>query len=162
MYIRTSQNVKQINKDIVSQFTKAEIISIAEEFGLQPDKEDRTLAIIGSIFDDLAANGVPDTSGDTTGLVDPFLIVAEVFDDDGNQIDYIEQDEEEVEAEQIEQPECYGLGDDRDASCRRCKLLEICTQVRIQNRPPCFGQYFDASTEDCKICLEASFCKLEM
>jgi|WetSurSiteA1Bulk_404760.scaffolds.fasta_scaffold91936_2 hypothetical protein len=160
MYKRIAQDPQAINKDIVSQFSKTEVRKIASIMGLQTAKEDRSLAILDAIFSTIADVGVDqilvvDSEADGELLMQ-FLAVAEVLNEDGEQIDFLEQ-----EVSESELPDCYGAGDDRDVACRTCRVLRSCLEKRKENRlaMPCFGKEFEGNSEDCLLCIEASLCK---
>ena len=151
------ENKIDLRDDILSQFTKDELLEVATDFGIDANPSDQVINVVKSIFIQLAQDGVPDS---VTEIMADFLVAAEVLDEDYNQIDYIEEDDEEVLP--IKLPPCFGIADDRDPNCQRCKLLDVCKAKRLDNRPPCYGLAFDGNEDDCKICLEASFCKQEM
>jgi len=98
--------------------------------------------------------------------MDEFLYVAEYIDDEGNLLE--EEEDEQIEdvstqveeAKEVDQtpPDCYTFADERDPACKKCKLVRECVLARIDNRPLCFGQFFDDTAEECKVCIEAPLC----
>lgn len=159
-------------------YTKEELISLAELFGL--DTGGNTRELVGRILSDLQANGVPDEDDECVDdLVYNFLCDAGYYDcgdaegevetgieelmeeEESEEVDYVEKPEEEEET--IEPPDCYGFADERDKACRACKIMSACMKYRKQVRAelPCYGIMFDGHSEECKACLEAGPCRTE-
>ena len=142
-----------MSNELMGVFTKTEIIAIAEELGLPLDDGRPTaLQILQMIDDDLRQHGVPPEE-DCSELLDDFLFQAGWIDEDGNPIAKVEVQPDVV------LPECFSWADERDPSCKRCKVFEACLVKRIAKRPGCYGKLFMASNEDCMACLEASTCR---
>lgn len=152
---------------LYKQFNKSEVIEIAGELELKTKVTQSAKVMTNMILDDLNDEGVPEECSD---LMNEFLYAAEYIDEDG---DLIEEEEDEQiiksgnvlveDAEEIDQvPDCYTFADERDPACKKCKLVRECVLARIDNRPVCFGQFFDDKVEECKACIEAPLCSQAM
>ena len=146
---------------LYKEFNKSEIIDVAKELELSTKVTQSAKVITNMILDDLNDEGVPEECSE---LMDEFLYVAGYIDDDGN---LKEEDDEQIEdvstqvgeAEVIiQEPDCYTFADERDPACKKCKLVRECVLARVDNRPVCFGQFFDDTSEECKVCIEAPLC----
>lgn len=150
---------------LYKQFNKSEMIDIAKEIELKVKANQSVKVITNMILDDINNLGVPDECSD---LMNEFLYAGGYINEEGNLIE--EEEDEQIEdvsiqedVEEIDQvPDCYTFADERDPACKRCKLTIECVQARIDNRPECFGQLFDERFEECKVCIEATFCSQEM
>jgi len=149
---------------LYKEFNKSEIIEVAKELELSTKVTQSAKVITNMVLDDLNDEGVPEECSE---LMDEFLYVAGYIDDDGNLLEEEEEDEqiEDVstqvdEAKEVDQtpPGCYTFADERDPACKKCKLVRECVLARIDNRPLCFGQFFDDTAEECKVCIEAPLC----
>ena len=147
---------------LYKEFNKSEIIKIAKELDLAVKVSQSAKVITNAILADINKEGVPDI--DSSELMDEFLYVAGYIDDDGN---LKEEDDEQIEdvstqvneVEEVDQkPDCFTFADERDPACKKCKLVRECVVARIDNRPACFGQFFDDTAEECKVCIEAPLC----
>ena len=147
---------------LYKEFNKSEIIKIAKELDLAVKVSQSAKVITNAILADINKEGVPDI--DSSELMDEFLYVAGYIDDDGN---LKEEDDEQIEdvstqvneVEEVDQkPDCFTFADERDPACKKCKLVRECVVARIDNRPACFGQFFDDAAEECKVCIEALLC----
>ena len=145
-------------------FMKAELLSIAESLDLDTSSETTSKVLVKRIMQNLIDEGVPEIE-ECSDLMYQFLVAAEVIDADGNLIegetieeaDAVAEETSESEAENV--PPCYGFEDDRDPACEKCKVQIACRKLRIRQRPPCFGKLFEVNDENCKVCIEAPFCK---
>lgn len=150
-------------REIYSQFKKDELLSVAAELGLKISQEIPIRAVTQAIIDDLTENGIPEDLGEVSDTLYQFLVVAEYIDDDGN---ILEEEEENEESDEVEEdvPDwlCFGYADSRDPACNKCTLYSRCTQVRISNRPECFGISYNQNEPECQMCIEAPFCKKEI
>ncbi len=148
---------------LYKEFNKSEILEIAKELELKAKVTQSAKVMTNMILENLNAEGVPEKCSE---LLDEFLYVAEYIDDDGNLLEEEEEDEQiEDDSTQVEEaeviiqePDCFTFADERDPACKRCKLVRECVVARIDNRPACFGQYFDDTSEECKVCIEAPLC----
>lgn len=159
-------------RDIQREFTKSEIIEIADELDLDFSSTIQTKTIVAEIMGDMQEHGVPHAD-DCSDLMFEFLIVAGITDEDGNLLEQepIEDEGGETESEvevvsldelpvgEDELPDCYTYADPKDPACKRCKVQRWCMQERIANRPDCFGRLFAKNNDDCHICLEAVYCQ---
>lgn len=154
-------------KDLVSDFSKKEILAIAEELDLEFSSRVRSSEIVNSILEDMDENGIP-VSDECSELLTEFLIAAEYIDDGGNVVedggdeDSKEGSDEKEEEMPAEPPPCFGFADERDPACKRCNAYSVCMEERLATRPECFGRLFSAVAEECKVCIEASPCELAM
>jgi len=150
---------EDLARELYRQFSKEELIEIADELEL-PHKGKQASTLVKATLKDVDDNGIPETD-DCSDLLLEFLLAANYIDEEGNILDGDEPEPEE-EVEDLEElsktHECYTLADERDPACNRCKLLDICKQARLDNRPECFGQLYDVNAEECKVCIEAPFC----
>lgn len=152
---------------ILKEFTKPELVKIANELEIDlPDKATSTRLII-NINADLTENGIPEED-DCSDLLEDFLWVAGFIADDED-----DETEEEVEEEPVPEPvveesalpDCYGCADERDPSCKRCKVFTGCMAERVSIRErelECFGKLFDINAQECGHCLEAGPCKIAL
>lgn len=143
---------------IIDEYSIDELLQIASELGLKKPTTKKGLSVRlvgGTILGDLQDNGVPDPDDRAacSDLMYDFLVNTGFVEEEED-----EQSEEIVE-EPIKKPECFSLADDRDPSCRKCKVLEMCKVKRIQSRPKCFGVLWDPNEVECKVCIEFNFCK---
>ncbi len=146
---------------LYKEFNKSEIIKVANELDVKAKVTQSAKIITNTILDNLNDEGVPEECSE---LMDEFLYVAGYIDDDGN---LKEEDDEQIEdvstqvneVEEVDQkPDCFTFADERDPACKKCKLVRECVVARIDNRPACFGQFFDDTAEECKVCIEALLC----
>jgi len=150
--------------NLLKQFSKEEILAVAQELGLKVKLSDRASLVLEMIQGDIEANGVPETD-ECSDLLFEFLFNADIIDEDGNTVgekEAIEESEETAVEVEVVKPECFSFADRRDPACNRCRLLEECAIVRIRNRPACYGRLFDKGAEECKVCIEAPFCMVAM
>lgn len=146
--------------NLLKKFSKEEILEVARELDLKVKLGDRSSLVLEKIMGDLEAHGVPETD-DCSELLFEFLVTADFVDEDGNLLGEGEEEEdssEETVELEVVKPECFSFADKRDPACNRCVLLLECAEVRIRNRPSCYGRLFDRSAEECKVCIEAPFC----
>lgn len=147
-------------------FLKSELQSLAEELEIDVSGETTTKVLVKKIINDIVESGVPETE-DCSTLMLEFLVAAEVCDEDGNLLDEVQVEgdasiPEELPVTDEKMPDCYGFEDNRDPACNRCKAQIMCRELRMAQRPPCFGKLYEANDENCKACIEAPFCKLEL
>jgi len=147
---------------LYKQFNKSEVIEIAGELELKTKVTQSAKVMTNMILDDLNDEGVPEECSE---LMNEFLYAAGYIDEDGDLIE--EEEDEQIEdvstqiedVEEVDQvPDCYTFADERDPACKKCKLVRECVLARIDNRPVCFGQFFDDKVEECKACIEAPLC----
>ena len=146
--------------EIQSEFTKEEIVELHEDFIGEPAPNITKYNMIHSIIDNIDAEGVP-VADDCTDLMLDFLYVAGFTDEEGNLLpEAKEGDEQDVlEDEQIQVPDCFGFADDKDPACKKCTIFKRCMSERVDSRPECYTQLFDDTSEECKACLEYAACK---
>lgn len=147
--------------ELHSMYTKDELLTLCEE--LQVDKismSDNTRKLVSKIIDNLNAEGVPEDD-ECSDLLYNFLIDSEFIDDPDAEEEEAQEEEPQL-VEEITLPDCYGFADDRDKSCKICRVFTQCMNERIeirQNELPCFGTLYDNTAEECKLCLEAGPCR---
>lgn len=157
-----------MNDDILKEFTKPELQKIADELEIETGNIS-SKKLIQLINADLTENGIPEED-DCSQLLEDYLYVAG-FIDAGEEA--TESEPEAVEPEpqpepildEAELPDCYKCADERDPSCKRCKVFDACMRERIAIREhelPCFGKLFDINAEECSHCLEAGPCKIAL
>lgn len=149
--------------ELQSQFTKPEILKIAEELEIDVNPSLGTARILEIVIRDIEANGVPELD-DCSDLLGEFLVTAEYIDETGALISKqdtseVEEEADEVEIDESRLPPCFSKADPRDPACMRCAVFDACMVSRIANRPPCFGTFL-ATDDQCRICLEAADCKI--
>lgn len=142
-----------VKKDVMSQFDKQELINIADELGLDGQGK-RSIEIVILIDYDIKNNGLPEVSS-CSDLLAEYLVAAEYCDENGDEIKEVTS----KDTEDVSMPECFGLADERDPSCQRCKVLELCKKERIRTRPPCYGTWVK-NDDQCTICIEAASCRM--
>lgn len=142
---------KNLVKEVSQQFTKTELLEISKELKLDHRSGDLAKDILDDILEDLDDNGIPDETK-CSDLMLEFLIAAE----------YVDEEDADEEVEEIKLPECFGFQDSRDPACAKCRVQDKCIVERTANRPECFGLLFSQSAEECKVCLEAAYCKDSM
>ena len=142
-------------------FTKSELLDIAESLGLTIG-ETTSKMLVKLIMQEMIDNGVPDIT-DCSETILEFLVAAEITDIDGNFLDETQEESDLIpeldEQEPTNVPQCYGFEDARDPACNKCTVQQECRKQRMINRPPCFGKLFEVNDENCKVCIEAPFCK---
>ena len=147
------------DKDVLSQFNKTELLNIAVELDLDTMPANRVEVMLEAIKEDLDENGIPEVDDCTDDMFE-FLYVAEYIDKDG---DIIEDDDTEEESdEDIKLPACFGFADERDPACNQCKVYKTCVTERKAQRPKCYGKMFDKNAEECKYCIDAPACRLQI
>jgi hypothetical protein len=149
-----------IIKEIYSVISKKEVLTVARELGLEVESSDRTQVVIELILDDLNENGVPEND-DMSEEMKKFLITAKIIDKDGELISEEQTKEEDAKEEEEEEklPECFGMADEYDPACKKCKVLQKCKKQREDNTPPCFGKLFEQGANECSICIENVRCR---
>lgn len=142
-------------KDIVSQFSKPELLEIAEELRIKWDGES-TVELSQKLSKQLRIM-LEKEDVELSDLAFEFAETAEIIDVDGNVLDAKEEKKEEPVIT-IEKPECfiYSAANPADPSCKKCRVLEQCQKNRIANRPKCFGnpKLYDPKHPECERCLE--------
>jgi hypothetical protein len=144
-------------RDLYRQFEKQELLDVAEQLEIPSDGSAKVLT--QRILDDIKASGVPEAN-ECSDLVFEFLVAAEIIDEDGNTIEKEEKEEEETDTLPDNLPECYTFADRRDPACQRCRVVKVCEEQRISNRPECFGLLHSDVAEECKVCIEAPQCSV--
>jgi len=165
----------ELTKGLLQDFSKEELLAIAEELEIKLPKGMGTMArgIIQSVYANLDKEGVPDATfggslatdeDEVSELLFDFLLAAEYVDEDGNILEDDETEEKGGDAEEIEElpddlPECFGYAEIKDPACRKCKIYNLCAIERIGTRPECFGVLFKLQDEECLSCIEANECQ---
>lgn len=146
--------------NINSVLTKQDIFSIISDLGIpEPELSTRYAQLVEIIVKDCDDNGVPEW-GDCSKLLRRFLITAKITDSDGELVTPVSLEASTDDSkEPVEYPECFGLADEEDPACLRCKLLEECKKSRSESLPPCFGKGYSGDAPECKLCMEQTSCK---
>lgn len=150
---------------LASEFNVAELVLIAEYLRLAPVSDWGARRCIDAVLRKVRTDGVPTLPPEVEGepvevaLTRDFLYVSELIDEAGNLIDAPESKGGDNKTEGQNRHPCWSLADDHDPACARCELFESCGQERIAQLPPCFGQDFDPNAMECKLCIEAIYCK---
>lgn len=163
----------EVLASIYRQFDKDELLDIAGELGVVINERSPVARIIKALAADLEEEGVPEAEV-SSDLMNEFLYVAGYIDEDGELIEVNEDEPESPDQEEDEtsdntdsesvpneRPACFSLADDRDPACNRCAVFQACLETRINRRPECFGVAYSEHAEECKICIERPFCRLE-
>jgi len=154
-------------RELMRQFTKKELLGMAEELGLGVDAHMNSKSLIKAIMHDLEENGIP-AEEDCSAVLEEFLVAAGfidesgdiVEDDEDNDDDYDEEDVEEEETEYVElRPQCFSYHSSRDPACRKCKIADECEKERLRILSKCYGKSFDQHSEECKSCMENMTCR---
>jgi len=148
--------MSDVVKDIYTAISKQDVLTVAKELGLKVQAADRTAVVIELILDDIEENGVPETE-DMSDIMKRLFIVAKVIDEKGELLPPEEDKESVVEVEKL--PECFGMADEFDPACKKCKVLQKCKVERQNNVPPCFGKLFEVNANECSICIENVRCR---
>ena len=157
--------VTDLERQLLKSFKKAELFAIATELKIKklstttPD-----IQIIRAVFDSLDNVGVP-TFKTCSDVLAEFLVAGEVYDEKGNLIEPDENPDPEVLApttilgKELPKPPCFMFVDDSDPACKKCKLIALCREEHIKNRPPCYGQSYEVTAVECQECILAFMCK---
>jgi hypothetical protein len=158
-----------IPKELYSEFTKGEIISMCEELEIKHSIDENSRVLVKKILENVEEEGVPEID-EMSDILLEFLVAAEICDENG---ELISQDDkpnkkggeakEEHKVDIIRDlPPCWGIGDDYDPTCAKCKMRKDCIELRISNRPKCFSVSYSRNAEECKVCIEAVPCQNSM
>ena len=147
---------EELIKDLYSDFTKSEVLTIAQELGIKADMLERSKIIIRKLLDVKLTKAIVNELSEISA---EFFLAAEMLDDDMNIVVKSEVSKTVELPPSVKMPECYNLGDERDPACQKCKVKLECLKERIKRRPNCFKKSFSESAEECKICIEAPDCK---
>jgi len=153
---------------LADEFSKGELIMVAEAFGLSPTSDWGARRIAEVVLERIRKDGLKDKAQQPRAkeLVDDFLYIA--F---GDQIPEGPSEKKsrgagkpaDVKPEPVAttetNPDCYSYADDQDPACKKCKLYSGCAQERIANLPPCFGKKYDPKDQECRECFEGIFCR---
>jgi hypothetical protein len=154
---------------LIKDFSKKELISCAKELGFKSIPEMSSIAWVRSILDDVYLNGVFDFK-DCSDLLAEFLVAAEIYTDKGVLLvveDKVSNNKPKKQSKPVvktasddaPKPECYSFWDTEDPACKRCKIVVLCKQAQINNRPECFGKQFDEKAPECQECIIAFMCQ---
>lgn len=161
----------ELERSLIKDFTKKELISIAKELEFDNIPEQSSVVWVRCILDDVYLNGVPDFKDCSDALVE-FLVASEIYDEKGKLL--VEETEEVkplskepkkqskpvvTQGDDAPKPECYSFWDGDDPACKRCKIVVLCKQAQIDNRPECYGVMFDTTMPECQDCIIAFMCQ---
>jgi len=153
--------IDEPTKEVIQEnFGKRDLLDIVNELSI-PDIEltVRYSEIVEAIVQDCNTNGVPEWE-DCSKILRKFLITAKITDKVGELLEAsTETVEEEPEVGDIEYPDCYGLADERDPACGRCKVVKMCMEKHKESLPPCFGKEYSSAAPECGICIEQTKCE---
>jgi hypothetical protein len=164
-----------VNNTLYRNFDKTELLGIADQLKI-PVKGNPTSKGLCEYISGVLDKGVPEL-GEVSDATFDFLVAGGWIDEEGNVLEINlakakssddDDDEEEftihekepdaLTVEEVKLPQCYGLEDDRDPSCKRCKVRDACKVLRVANRPKCFGLLHDGNEPECQVCIEEAFC----
>jgi len=145
---------------IQENFGKRDLLDVVGELGIaNVEITTRYSEIVSTIVKDCNDNGVPEW-GDCSKMLRKFLITAKITDKNGELIEASTGEAgEEAEVGDIEYPDCYGLADERDPACGRCKVMKTCMEKHKEALPPCFGKDYSANAPECEVCIEKTKCE---
>ena len=145
----------KIIQDVVSQFSKPEIVSISAE--LQVDAAGKSSIVLIEELVSKIRQLLEKEDVELSDIAYEFAETAEVIDEEGNVLE-AKVKQETVEAVKKDEPECYkyAAANPADPSCKKCRMLELCKTRRIARRPKCFGnpKLYDPKDVECEKCLE--------
>lgn len=158
-----------MNRDLYKYFSKPQLVLVCKELGVEISVTDPSKSISDKLLDDMLENGVPEND-QCSPLLIKMLKSAGIMNEKGELVEVVDEEvAEEIPTQEVESmleesvtesvPDCYGFEDDRDPACQQCKYKEKCKVQRVNNRPPCYGKLYDETSDECKICIEASECK---
>jgi len=147
----------KIITDVVSQFNKTEIVSISTE--LQVDATGKSSIVLIKECIKKIKHLLENEEVDLSDLSFEFAIVAEIIDENGNELEGKEIKQEAIETNvPANAPECYtyAAANPADPSCKKCRVLVDCQARRIARRPKCFGnpKLYNPKDVECERCLE--------
>lgn len=151
---------------LAGEFTGGELVLIAEYLQLAPVSDWGPNRCVEAINKKLNTDGVPAMPpaqpGEDLGLslLRDYLFVAEYTDEDGKVTEALIEKGGGVSAEDQATYPCWSLADDSDPACARCQGFDDCAEERVAQLPACFGMEFDSTEEECKLCIEAVYCKI--
>ena len=157
--------VTDLERQLLKSFKKTELFTIAAEMGFKKlSATTSDIQIIRMAFDSLDNVGVPAFKS-CSDLLAEFLVAGEVYDEKGNLVDPDETPDPGTPApttalgKELPHPPCFMFVDDSDPACKKCKLIALCREEHIKNRPPCYGQSYDVTAVECQECILAFMCK---
>ena len=145
---------------IQNTLTKRDLLDVISELSIpEPDITMRYSQLVDLIVQDCDKNSVP-LWEDCSKLLRRFLMTAKITDENGELLttDSVEIPAEESK-ESVEYPECFGLADQRDPACMRCKVFSECMEKHKNSLPPCYGKSYSDVAPECAICIERVSCK---
>jgi len=160
---KTTKELPTAVQTVHRLFKKSELQEIAQELDIDIGRLN-TRQLVLAIVNDIEDQGIPDTD-DCSELLFEFLLNVDFIDEDGEILE--EQKPEQVpvlleEGESVENPECFSFAEIRDPACKRCTIYDRCLEARERARPACFGKSYSAQSEECRACIEANACSIEM
>jgi len=147
----------KIIADVVSQFSKPEIVSISAE--LEVDATGKSSIVLIEECIKKIKHLLENEEVDLSDLSFEFAITAEIIDENGNELEGKEIKQETIETNvPANAPECYtyAAANVADPSCKKCRVLVECQARRITRRPKCFGnpKLYNPKDVECEHCLE--------
>lgn len=148
------------NQDVMTQFSKAELIEIANELGIDADGV-RALELVELIRDDIRENDLP-AEEDTSDLMEDFLYVAGYIDEDGDII--VGEPEggklgaQVVKFEGFTEDHVVTITDTGDGVTVLADGFIIAGEE--VSKPPCFS-FADERDPACRRCKVLEYCKAE-
>ena len=155
----------KVIQDVVSQFSKPEIVSISAE--LEVDATGKSSIVLIEELISKIRQLLEKEDVELSDIAYEFAETAEVIDEKGN---VLESKQEEPKPETVaprDEPECYkyAAANPADPSCKKCRVLVECQARRILRRPKCFGnpKLYNYKDVECERCLENidGFCSAE-
>lgn len=156
---------------IVDEFSASELVIVAESVGLAPTSRWGSRRLVDVIIAKIDKDGIPNPPKAeeelwerSESLLEDFLYVSGYTDETGKRLKGGKTEELDLDdfldANNIDkEPDCFSYADDADPACKRCIVYRFCAEERIASLPECFGILYDRHNPECKVCLEAPFCK---
>ena len=149
--------MENVVRDVISQFSKPEIVSISKE--LQVDATGKSSIVLIEECIKKIKHLLENEEVDLSDLSFEFAITAEIIDENGNELEGKEIKQETIETNvPANAPECYtyAAANVADPSCKKCRVLVECQARRITRRPKCFGnpKLYNPKDVECEHCLE--------
>lgn len=149
-------------------FSKPELLRIAKELDLDPGGLN-TRQIVLKVVNDLEETGMP-ALDDCSDELFEFMLNIDMIDEDGAELEFskppeLEEDfleEDVLIQEDVRRPECFSFAEIRDPACKKCVLFDSCSIARREARPKCFSLRYSEKSEECRGCIEANACRVNM
>jgi hypothetical protein len=158
-----------IERKLLQTYTKPELIALANVLNVDVTGVG-SKSILSMIMSDISANGVPHEE-DCDDLMSEFLTTAGFINEHGEVVErkseivtISEKPVKELDTDKVKfiEPPCFGIADERAPECKKCKVFDLCVVRRSELQPPCFGEEFDETDDECKKCIDNNRCRKAM